>query len=107
MTNATYVVYQAENTLNGSLYIGITRQDLRKRAQNHKHTAFGKFPNGEWRVNGNFQKAIRKYGISAFVFSAVEEGLTVDDAKKREIELIAELKPVYNSTLGGDGWLGG
>lgn len=95
------IIYIAVNSVNGKRYIGITSRDLGKRAREH----FSSAKRNEH--NGSFHRAIRKYGFYSFTFEVLEVCETKQAAKQREIELIAELHPEYNSTLGGDGRLGG
>lgn len=94
------VVYIVTNLINGNTYIGVTSRDLRKRLAEHFAMALG------GRGNGQFYRAIRKYGKAAFGIRVIHECETLGDAKQDEIRLIAELKPQYNSTKGGDGQLG-
>jgi hypothetical protein len=55
------------------------------------------------KLNGHFQKAIRKYGRTVFKIELLKYFNTREEALAAEIEYIALNKPAYNSTLGGDG----
>lgn len=99
-----WYVYAHVNKTNGKQYIGITSQAPEKR----------------WGTNGNqytksknpcFFNAIRKYGWDGFEHKVLFCGLTEEDAKEKEIELIKKYhtcvyddkKMGYNMTFGGDG----
>ena len=53
-----------------------------------------------------FHAAIRKYGESAFQWVELLKCESLKAAMDKEIELIAELKPEYNITRGGQGIVG-
>jgi hypothetical protein len=55
------------------------------------------------RLNGAFQKALRKYDRAKFTIVAVAVFATREEAFAAEIAYIAEHQPKYNSTTGGDG----
>lgn len=93
------LVYIAVNLKNGKRYIGITRGSLEERTRRH-------FCDARRGVKTKFARAIRKYGESIFVFSALEFCPSYESAQKKEIELIAWMKPEYNSTAGGGGAVG-
>lgn len=95
-------VYKATNTITGDFYIGLTRQQLNRRVNAHFHFAEA----GDKRQCPYFYRAIRKYGRSAFVFEIIAERPTYKEAALEEMRLIAELKPKYNVSPGGDGILG-
>lgn len=102
-----WVVYTHTNKTNGKQYIGITSQT----------------PHNRWGKNGNqytkrkhpyFYNAIKKYGWDGFEHKILFSGLTEDEAKSKEKELIKTLHTYiydencqgYNMTLGGEGVLG-
>lgn len=91
------LVYKAINVLNGDFYIGITCQHLCERKSKHKFSAL------KQNSPAHFHRAIRKYGWHNFKFEICSTWDAYDDAKKEEVRLIAELKPQYNMTRGGDG----
>lgn len=94
-----FIVYQAVNLINGKRYVGITSRVLQRRISEHRcHAVAG-------RGNGNFARAIRKYGIETFKFSLLKVCSDRYDVCAEEIRLIAALRPQYNSTKGGDGQL--
>lgn len=84
-----FVVYK-HTTPNGKVYIGITGNEPRKRWNNG---------NG-YRVNNHFWNAILKYGWDNIAHEILFDGLTQDEAEKKEIELIA----LYDSTNPKNGY---
>lgn len=97
--NTPSIVYVATNQSNGHRYVGQTRKTLAKRIWGHVGAT-----NQGSRLK--FHNAIRKHGIDAFIFDAVSYCDTAQEAKRREQELIALIRPEYNLTKGGDGMLG-
>lgn len=102
-----WTVYTHINRMNGKQYIGITSQN----------------PQNRWGKNGNqytkakhpyFYNAIKKYGWDGFEHKILFNGLTENEAKEKEIELIKDLHTCiydenckgYNMTYGGEGVLG-
>lgn len=96
------IIYVATCSVNGKKYVGFTSQELKRRIWQHKYDAFTKL------AQTPFHKALRKYGLAAFVFEAI---MTGDPAYLCEIEeprLIEELQTRddrfgYNLTSGGEG----
>lgn len=91
-----YTVYK-HTSPKGLVYIGITSQRVSKRWQ------YG----GGYEGNPHFMNAIKKYGWDSFSHEILYSDLSEEEAKKREIELIAlyksnERKYGYNISLGGD-----
>jgi group I intron endonuclease len=96
------LLYLITNALNGATYVGITtRIDVMKRFNEHFYAARQKTDEGK------LHRAMRKYPKEAFSVCVIAYYFDVEDAKAAEIQYIAENKPEYNSTLGGDGRLGG
>lgn len=92
-------VYLATNRVNGKCYIGITCHYLSQRKGNHASAAKRGAPT-------HFAKAIRKHGIDSFNFEQLALLDSYEDAKKMEIWLIEQMDPEYNTSGGGDGYLG-
>ncbi len=91
-----YIVYMHISP-SGKRYIGITCRKPEKRWQNGHN-----YKNNEY-----FSKAIKKYGWDNFEHIIVARGLTEEEAKWLEIELIREFDSTnqekgYNITLGGE-----
>jgi group I intron endonuclease len=94
------IAYRATNAVNGSTYIGVTKQGLARRAKQHRYYA----SRGGGFV---FHAAIRKYGFENFTFEQI--GSFADDYQLAlifEQEAIAKWKPEYNVSLGGEGRTG-
>lgn len=92
------IVYLIVCLVTGKRYIGKSKRDLERRWYEHvyhAHTMSTKMV---------LYAAIRKHGADAFEKSVLEEGFaTVAEMNEAEKRLIAELKPEYNMTKGGDG----
>ena len=96
MTNKSFYVYCHTNNINGKKYIGITCQKPKDR-----------WRNGKGYKNGFFANAIKKYGWDNFTHEVLFSGISEEDAKKLEIELIAKYNTMdrkygYNLTKGGN-----
>lgn len=94
-------VYQIKNELNGEFYIGFTSKNPpEKRFSEHKLSSYNGSPT-------HLHRAMRKYGIKEFSFSILEEAANPEHGRKiLEPRYIAELKPEYNMTGGGEGTSG-
>jgi hypothetical protein len=107
----SFIVYMHINKLNDKKYVGITCQKPNARWHNGRgyleQTKAGSYKQDA------FAKAILKYGWDNFEHKILFEHLTADEAKAKEIELIAQYHtwlqdPAchgYNMTPGGDGTL--
>ncbi len=93
-----FLVYMTTNTVNGKRYIGMTGVALRKRQSVH----FANVKSGKMYCR-LFHRAIKKYGRDAFKWEILCRVATRQEAWAEEIRLIAELKPEYNLTNGGEG----
>lgn len=97
-------VYKIINLINKKSYIGITN-NIKARFAFHK-TRYNKESKKEY-IKKPLYKAFRKYGIENFKFIVLYKGLSIDEAKEKEIELIKKFKTLthengYNVTKGGD-----
>lgn len=97
-------VYKIVNSLNKKAYIGITK-DIEERFAYHR-TRYDKNSKNEY-IDKPLYKAFRKYGVENFKFIVLYDNLTIEEAKKKEIELIKKFKTLthekgYNITKGGD-----
>lgn len=105
-----YTVYMHINKINGKRYIGITCNKPEDRWGSEGAGYLRKQPNGKYSQQ-LFARAILKYSWENFETIILFEGLTEEDAKAKEIELIAFYHTYikdplcwgYNDTLGGDG----
>ena len=92
-------VYKITNLINGKNYIGITN-NYQKRWSNEKSNP--KDPKRQQVIT----RAIAKYGKENFLFEVLESGLTIEEACKKEKELIIEYNSLipngYNVDEGGE-----
>lgn len=101
LTMKKYLIYLCKNIINNKIYIGRTK-DLEKRIFFHIRDAkYGK------KNKTLFHKSINKYGIDNFSFTILEERLSEEESKKKEIYYIdkynAKVPNGMNLTTGGDG----
>lgn len=92
-------MYVHTNKINGKRYVGITSKP---KAEQRWREGRG------YKENTHFYAAIQKYGWDAFEHDVLFDGLTADEAKSKEIDLIREWNTIdnrfgYNMTSGGDG----
>lgn len=92
-----YTVYCHENKKNGKLYFGITKTSVRRRWSKGKG----------YKDQHLFGRAIEKYGWDGFEHIILFTGLSEDEAKQMERDLIREFHTQdrdkgYNITDGGD-----
>lgn len=103
MKEKKYYVYIHVNRINKKVYVGITSKTPRARwgAQG------GQYCNTtEQSKKTKFQLAIEKYGWDNFEHRVLFFGLTAEEAKQKEKELINfydSYNNGYNMTVGGDG----
>jgi group I intron endonuclease len=94
-----YAIYVITNTVNAKQYVGIA-VDLERRWRRHRNAREGQL----------IHKAIKKYGIDAFVFTHIADAFDAESAKVIERMLIVErntkMPHGYNMTDGGDGTMG-
>lgn len=98
---ADLIIYRARNVLNGNSYIGATSGSLKVRRAKHLSDANGKRPG--CRI---FNSAIRKYGEAAFEWTVLANSYNYADLMATEVSIIAQEKPEYNCTRGGQGMIG-
>ena len=106
MSGTKYLVYKHTNKVNGLVYIGITCQKPNARWKNGKGYKPGKDENGNEKES-HFWNAIQKYGWDGFDHLVLVRGLTEEEAKWLEIQLIAAYDSTdrskgYNVSKGGD-----
>lgn len=95
-----YCVYK-HTSPSGKVYIGITHKEPRERWKN----GLG------YRTQKRFYRAIVKYGWDSFTHEILFSGLSEQEAKDKEVELIAiyessDKSHGYNVTLGGESMRG-
>ena len=96
-----YVLYLITNKVNGKTYAGITCRAISTRLREHFCVAkIGAH-------DGHIVRAIRKHGKENFEIKELFKFENKEQAIQAEINYIKDNSPEYNSTLGGDGRLGG
>ena len=100
--NKNYVVYKITNIINNKVYIGITKQII-KRIGNHIY--YFKNPNSS--NNTYLHKALRKYGLESFTIEIIEICDTLEILNNREIYWIKYYNTInskngYNLDSGGN-----
>ena len=91
-------LYLITNTTNNKTYVGVTRhKNINRRMTEHVYAASKK------KLNGHFQRALRKHGRGAFRIELIKCFDSRKAAFDAEVEYIALNKPEYNSTFGGGG----
>lgn len=97
------IIYKATNKINGKFYIGMTTQSLNDRKSQHKYCS-----NKNNKRKTYFNKAIKKYGFDNFEWEIIDESITLEDLREKEIFHIDSTSANvigigYNITSGGDG----
>lgn len=89
------IVYKATNTINGKIYVGITKKTVEERIREHERTGY------------LLTKAFKKYGRNSFLVEQID---TAEDWKslcEKEKQWIAHYDCIdpkgYNIARGGDG----
>lgn len=95
---SNYKIYMHRNLINNKVYIGQTRDDLKRRFK----SGYG------YRSSPHFYASIQKYGWNNFEHTILEENLTADQANERERFWIQVFRSTeeeygYNLTSGGRG----
>lgn len=105
-----YTVYMHINKINNKKYYGITGQKVEKRwGKNGNGYKFWIDKNGKKHGNEHFWNSICLYGWDNFEHIIIARGLTEEEAKWLEIELIREWNTInpkygYNQSLGGESY---
>lgn len=85
-----YIIYKHRLKKDNRVYIGLTKQNPKKRWQN----GYG------YKLSTYFRKAIEKYGWDNFEHIILYKNLTKEEAQNKEIELIKK----YKSNIKGYGF---
>lgn len=94
---SNYIVYKAENTVTGEVYIGATSKSLIERKNDHLQ----KSSKGS---DGFFHQVIRTYGSDSFVWTEVDSASSINELAEKETEYIYmydSFQNGYNSDKGG------
>lgn len=97
-----YQIYKITNTINGKIYVGLTKQGLKRRFSQH----FSKANYTEKSERNYFGHALVKYGKENFYIEEIDTCIGYQNAGDLETKWVAELKSNfkeigYNSTSGG------
>jgi group I intron endonuclease len=93
------IVYLATNKTNGKQYVGLTKRSLDARWNQHVNVA-------NKGAKTYFHRAIVKHGMAGFDVHPIVSALSLDYLADLERTLIADLKPEYNQTNGGEVTMG-
>lgn len=97
MNKVNYIIYKAENALNGEAYIGCTTYSLHQRKLDHHERAHrGK--------SNKFHEAISTYGAEAFIWEQIDTANSMDELALLEKQYIQQYNTKengYNSDSGG------
>lgn len=97
----SYIVYQIKNLKNNKRYIGSTIQEVQKRWNQHKITAFN--PKSK-HYNYPLYCSFRKYGLQNFKFSILQEYSSKEEMEKGQRDYIIKYLTLnknfgYNQTI--------
>ena len=93
------IIYKITNLVNNKVYIGQTRQKLKRRFKQHINKANANI------YHNKFHNAIRKYGKDNFSIEQIDEGNSQEELSQKEIYWIKHYNSMnegYNSTSGGE-----
>lgn len=91
-----YKIYKIVNIINGNCYVGMTKQSLNKRFNQHKDNAFNK------NKKTVLYDAMRSYGCEKFVIELITTTDSFEECCKTEVKMISEIGH-YNIAKGGNG----
>jgi group I intron endonuclease len=92
-----FIIYKAENTKNGYVYVGATTKSLEGRKKDHLQRVDKSY-------SGTFQEAISTYGAGAFSWEQIDTAINNDELAQKEKEYILKYNSKedgYNSDAGG------
>ena len=95
--NNNFIIYKAENTQNGYVYVGVSTKTLEDRKKDHLQRVGKSY-------SGAFQEAINTYGAGAFSWEQIDTAIDNDELAQKEKEYILEYNSKeegYNSDGGG------
>jgi group I intron endonuclease len=94
---SNFIIYKAENTFTGEVYVGATSKSLIERKNDHLQ----KSSKGS---DGFFHQAIGTYGSDSFVWTEVDSASSINELAEKETEYIYlydSFQNGYNSDKGG------
>ncbi len=99
-------IYIYKNKINNKVYIGQTNLSLEERAGKNGEIYTKKLRNGKYK-HPKFGAAIKKYGWINFKPEILFDGISQEEANKKETELISQYNSInegYNVSKGGNSW---
>lgn len=96
-TDNNYIIYKAQNTFTGEVYIGATRKSIEERKIDHIQKASNN-------IGSCFQEAIATYGAGAFLWEQIDTAENSNELAEKESNYIYDYKSKeegYNSDRGG------
>ena len=96
----TYIIYKAQNTITGQIYVGATSQGIEQRRLDHIY----KSNQASATV---FQEAIATFGIDAFTWNQIDTASNQNELAEKEIQYIQKYDSFqlgYNLNKGGGGF---
>jgi len=94
---SNYIIYKAENTFTGEVYVGATSKSLYERKNDHLHKS-------NKRSDLCFHQAIGTYGSDSFIWTEVDSANSLNDLAEKETDYIYiydSFENGYNSNRGG------
>nr|WP_315167524.1 NUMOD1 domain-containing DNA-binding protein [uncultured Flavobacterium sp.] len=95
-----YIIYKAQNTITGEIYVGATSQSIEQRRLDHIYKSNQALPTV-------FQEAIATYGINAFTWNQIDTASDQNELAEKEIQYIKDYDSFqlgYNLNKGGGGF---
>jgi hypothetical protein len=100
MENTNFIIYKAQNIVNGECYVGASTKSVEERKRNHIHKSNS--------INATyFQETIRTFGSDAFKWEQIDTATTVNELAEKEAEYIVKYNSQYdglNSNKGSGGF---
>ncbi|WP_345275545.1 NUMOD1 domain-containing DNA-binding protein [Litoribaculum gwangyangense] len=93
-----YIIYKAENLIDGKMYIGATTNSIHQRKLDHTERAYRNEEN-------KFHEAIYTCGSDAFSWEQIDTASSIDELAQKEQQYILEYNSKnkgYNSSVGGE-----
>lgn len=97
--HTTYCIYRIVNFTNGNCYIGQTNNPSQRKKRHFYELKVNKHH------NQHLQAAYNLYGLQAFYFEVIEDGIAREHANEREIywlETLSKKHTLYNQAIGGN-----
>jgi len=95
--NKNYILYKAENDINGSVYIGATTKSIEERKKDHLQRANKTY-------SSKLHEAISTYGAEAFIWEQIDTASSSDELAQKEKQYVLKFNAKeegYNADSGG------